>query len=147
MAPRSKSIAEHKAAGTYRKDRHGNRAEAAFKQGRPEMPPNCPRPDVWEAILDSVPEHAQSPVDALPLMQLCRVQEMLDRAFSEDDTKAFCQLVSRFISLLERFGCTPKSRPTIKAPPKDEPGDGLALLLSMREERHRRDKEGERGSR
>lgn len=128
-----KSVAQHKAAGTFRKDRHGSRAESGYKTAAPAKPEKCPRPDVWDLVVSIVPADVISPIDALELLELCRCHALMDAAFDNGDAKEYGQLVGRALAMWARFGCDPRSRPGIKSSGKpDAEDDPLNALLKLR---------------
>lgn len=131
----SKSVAEHKAAGTYRPNRHKDRAESRYTNAAPIKPRGCPRPDVWDLVVSVVPGDVISPIDGLELLELCRCHAMMDAAFENGDAKEYGQLVGRALAMWARFGCDPRSRPGIKSIGKPEvEDDPLQTLLKLRKD-------------
>ena len=129
----SKSVAEHKAAGTYRPHRHKDRAETSYQTAEPTKPKKCPRPDVWDLVVSIVPADVISPIDALELLELCRCHALMDAAFENGDAKEYGQLVGRALAMWARFGCDPRSRPGIKSSGKPVvEDDPLNALLKLR---------------
>ncbi len=128
-----KSIAQHKKDGTYRKDRHGSRAEGHFAHGKPEMPKGCPRPDIWKKVLDTIPDAVASPADEIALLNLCRTEAAMEQAYESADFDTYLKLLAKSLALYTRFGMDPRSRSNIKiaeAPPAED--DPLNALLKLR---------------
>lgn len=131
----AKSVEKHKADGTYRKDRHGSRAESRFQYAPPVKPKGCPRPDVWDLVVSVVPDEVQSPVDALVLLELCRLHALMDELYEAGDHDQYNRIVGRAAGLWTRFGCDPRSRPGIKSIGKPQTEDDpLHALLKLRKE-------------
>lgn len=137
MGRPAKSLKQHKQDGTFRADRHSERAEAEFGKGVPVMPKDCPRPDIWKLVIDNVPSECWSPADGVALLNLCRIEFAIEKCFAEESFDTMVSLTAKSLALYARFGIDPRSRSGIKLPAqKSTPKtSGLAQLLALREAR------------
>ena len=132
---RSKSVAEHRAAGTYRQDRHGQRCEEVAATGQPRKPEwvsaDPVANDCWETIVSGSHPGVLARVDSLTIGAAARwfaVWRRLDHQLAEgggDDYKLTVQASAafkQFLACVTKLGMTPVDRAKLHlAPHKDGP--------------------------
>jgi phage terminase small subunit len=137
-----KTSAQHKADGTYRKDRQGRRAEAMFRPGAPQQPPGFDddAKRIWKMIVDQVPSEVLSTLDAFALEDCCRWYSLLckyhqllaDDPLEEQLLKSANEASKNFKQYCAKFGLSPVDRARIKAPPPaSDDIDPIAAIVKM----------------
>ncbi len=129
-----KPVSEHVLNGTYRRDRHGDRAEAACTPGDPAVEPadddsvlSYYEKDVLDAILASLPRELFCTCDATVLTlattwgaQIRRINEAL--RITEDDSKRYRLLLElaiaskNFLAASAKLGLSPVDRARLQVP-------------------------------
>jgi len=150
MRSDAKSAAEHKAAGTYRKDRH---KESDLPKERPMRPYKLHKESkkVWDKVVKVMDDaNILSKVDALALEMLCDSivvyrkahKEIMDNGFTILSASKYGNVtktnpansvrnsaLTEIVRILKEFGMTPGAR-GIK-PSKGEAKTGVAKILSI----------------
>lgn len=120
-----KSIAEHQLHGTYRRDRHGDRADGASAPGSPIKPADLPADaaELWESILGSLPTAAVASVDYAALTGCCRWYSVMLANLRQLDAgtgdayklTTLASIASKqFATFAQRFGLTPADRAKLR---------------------------------
>ena len=126
----------HKIDGTFRADRHGDRADAAHDFfAVPEKPADlvCEAEDLWDQVVGRLASsQSTSDLDTASLHAMCLWwQRFLDlnakaTEFAWDDERAemyenrAIKAWRAFDRIASRFGMTPADRAKLKSNPKDE---------------------------
>ena len=138
-----KTTSELKLTGTWRADRHGDRADVT-PQGRPVKPDDldADAADLWDAIIDGCLARGADSADAPALSSMCRwwsVYIRCDRKMAGDDPNYKAGVLAsmaykQFSQMAAKFGLTPVDRAKLKM----DPGalqDERALALPARKRR------------
>ena len=141
-----KSAAQHAADGTFRKDRHGSRAELQISPAKPTVPRGLP-PEaraLWRRVVAELPAEALSRLDGEALRAYCvawsiyrRIEPlMVDNPTDKDIRIAWTAVLSTLDKLGQQFGWTPRSRSSLRLPAEaDETADPFAEFIRRRLER------------
>lgn len=147
--PAAKPTGDHERDGTFRKDRHEDRADSLYPKGPPSQPEGLDGHArwLWSLVVENVPGRVISPADAAELLMLC-VWWSQFRTLSDDlenETNAEKRLFvlnqlamssKRVADGLKHFGMHPAARTAIKVGGKPAKGQGaFAVLLEMQRSR------------
>jgi len=118
MPQRRISVAQHRAAGTYRKDRHGSRNEPAGIPTLPPAPPENLTPgarDEWQRVIQLMGSSGQlTALDATALRAYCELTAEL-----AEDPRSFNASRHTALRLLAgELGLTPHGRNRLPEPQK-----------------------------
>jgi len=137
-----KSVAQHKAEGTYRTTRHSVRAEMAIRSGVPEKPANLDEEGqrVWDKITSELPAEVLSTLDTFALADLartwsllCKYQQLVAQDPLDDKLSRLLNATqSIWLKYAARFGLSPTDRSRIKTPPQQSDElDPIAAVLKL----------------
>ena len=137
-----KTAAQHKADGTFRKDRHGARAELAIRPGAPEMPDDLDEDGIglWQKIIETLPAEVLSELDSYGLADCCRWWSVMvrchrfvrDNPADKESISLLNTATNHFHKYSAKFGLSPVDRARLKSPPKqDDEFDPIAAVLKM----------------
>lgn len=140
MARPPKSTAALKLHGTYRKDRHGNRADVAFQPGEPEKPADLDADALWlwETVVGNLPPSGRSRIDAPLLWGMARWWSQWRQFDAElkagegDPYKVMVMAAAawkQFEGCASRFGMSPAARAALKLPADETPTGKLAKYV------------------
>jgi len=140
----AKTTAQHRLAGTFRADRHGDRLDGVVATGTPERPP-CGELDdtaiwLWDLVVKCLPTGALGRLDSAVLFGVCRAyslwlqtERQIDGEADPFERRRLIRtagiLWERFSRNAAKFGMNPSDRARLKAPAGDPI---LELLLSGR---------------
>ena len=125
--------------GTYRKDRHGNKADVLFQQGLPQKPPglDAEATRLWDFVVANVPAEILSFADQISLEAMCRFWSDYQLGMASTDYKDRCVAMSSWKhcrELMAKYGLTPYDRAklTVPANTSQRGADVIADLLEKR---------------
>lgn len=137
-----KTLEKHKAEGTYRDDRHGNRAEAQIKPSALKAPERFGPValQTWNDIVETIPESMITKLDYKSLVaycDLCAAYDKLQRAFEDDPIDkdiriSYLSVIQNMDRLGRQFGWTPQSRAALTLTPDKEDEDDPMESLTAR---------------
>ncbi len=118
------STAEHIAKGTFRPNRHADRADVAYPHGAPPEPEHLGEVgrELWRDIVTQTPPEALCEIDWPGLTECCRWYELSDtyhRLLLDDPLeykvlKACTDASNKFLQYMSKFGLSPVDRARIK---------------------------------
>ena len=125
-----KPTAQHELEGTYRKDRHGDRALEPAAAGVPAKPKGLSKEAaaLWDHVVtELVTNGTAKRMDTAALQALCEVWGLYRKAVAAAnkypiDKEVRCAVtayLAQFERLASRFGLTPESRARIRVNPPD----------------------------
>ncbi len=138
-----KSTAQHKADGSYRADRHADRADQICELSPLKKPEGLSplQSSLWDAVLNTLPPGLVGTIDAPGMMGLVRWYEVYDRAMrlveqDATDTIAMKQAKTAWDSFWKcasEFGIGPSNRARLKVPldPQSDDDPFHSLLSRM----------------
>jgi len=137
-----KTAAQHKAEGTYKPSRHGNRVDLEVDTAAPVMPRGLEKAgkEMWKRICQTLPEKTVTKLDADSLRMYCETWQVylkLYPIFRDDplDSKArqsWQACVATLDKLGRQFGWTPQSRSALETPEPEQEDDPLKLYMERR---------------
>ena len=133
---RPKSSADHKRDGTFRADRHGNRADLKLPPATNREPPEdmaAEGKELWHRVVESMPKESFTLISREGLVAYCEAWLMLRLvtpiAFADPSDKnkriAWKSAIETVDKLGRQFGWTPSAAASIKTQPVDneQPSD------------------------
>ena len=137
-----KPTAEHIAAGTYQRCRHGNRMDAAGPVGRPTKPRKLAKDAarLWDAVVDYLAGRGVVDViDATELEMMCRLWGLTRAAMAaaekdpadKDARIAATSYAARFEAVASRFGMTPVDRARLTMKAETKPAEGKERFFKV----------------
>jgi len=132
----------HKAAGSYREDRHGGGLDALIGSSLPRKPQGLDgdASEFWDLVVSALPSEAMSVLDTALLYQLARWHsvwlwndEVLRMDPSDRDAmKAALSASQQCFRIASQFGLTPADRAKIKSGDRKADDDPLMLLANLK---------------
>lgn len=133
-----KPTAQHELDGTFRSDRHGDRADLSWLPGKPVKPKGLDEDSnwLWDLVVGQLPEGARAAVDAVQLIALCnwwrrytKYARMMDEEIGNPMHVSCmeCMAWKNFTKLAAEFGLSPAARTRLKVsgaqPKKAKPSE------------------------
>jgi P27 family predicted phage terminase small subunit len=142
----SKSLDEHKLAGTYRPGRHGNDSQSWEPTGEPSPPYELTEDaaELWEQLVPVLVQRGvATAVDSAELAAMCtfwrrfrQASRALDELTDCGDLKA-CRLLRQaniafkaFSAIAAKFGLNPSDRSRLRLSPANNPKSALQEFIN-----------------
>lgn len=142
MARPRKTLAHHKAAGTYEPGRHGEWTDDSVANGKPKKPTwlKGDAATAWKLIVESMHPDVLKRVDTLLLSAACkwwaRWREY-DRQLDDPEYDTYKVMVQAgvcwksFDKALSKLGLSPVDRSKLRISPQEQTGDGKGRFFKV----------------